>query len=772
MKKFFFYCMSLLMLGTLGAQAQIVTDEELDQSLVFTDLEGNEIEDGAVIVVSEVNAEGQMVIPLKTKNITGDKVAVSMYEDIRQMPNGSWQTCAFGNCMSLTSSGYSSKGIMDVSHHASIETEWKPATYGTWTARLQIHIFNITKKTSFGTTIETPGNEIIGYGPTVTVRFVYKDPNAQPAETAQLIMGPYASDAVAKSEQGLGLNINSTLSMGALLPSEDFMTFDGGKVTKMRVGQASSAEITRVFISGFNGSDFVELMSQNVKLNAAGWNEVVLDEPLTLDLTTYPSVLIGYDYTQVAGQYPISVVQEGVKVYPGLTYGPLGQNGAKGWFDLGLSGYGNLSVQCVVESDQFPETDLVLGNFMADRNWYKAGTELNYSFSLQNMGTKNVSASTYSVEIDGQNVGTLSSDIAVGSMASTTVEGSLALPATLERGEHKLSLQLTSVDGAAPAGNIGNDGVSTTFKVFEQSVDRQKNLLEQFTSQYCTYCPRGVTFFSDLIGQRDDIAWVSIHGDMSSGSDIYTIAAGDTISFYEGVSGFPSASFNRTYVPQMANGEGEIAYGLGYAMNMRTQVVQMFSGLIDWTAEAPSFVTLGIAQTYNVATRELTVTVEGKGVENAAEVLANHGLTVMLTENDLTARQLNEGKWVQNFEHHYVLRAVLGKCTGNAINWQGNDFKATFTYAIPEDYQKDNMYVVAFVAPMVTLGSTSTMDMAVNNCEMVAVKDAEATAIQSISADRQAQIRYAVDGRQLPEARKGLNIVRMGDGTVRKVVVK
>jgi len=772
MKKLFTLCMSLLLAGTMGVQAQIVTDEELDQSFVFTDLDGNEIDDGAVIVVNELNAEGQMKIPLKAKNITGDKVAVSLYEDIHQMPNGSWQTCTFGNCMQLTQSGYSPKNIMDVGHDADIETEWIPETYGTWTARLQLHIFNITTKTQFGKTIETAGNEIIGYGPVVTVRFEYKDPNAQPAEMASLILGPYTSDAVAEGDAGLGLNINSTLGMAALLPCEDFMMFDGGKVTKMRVGLANSAEITRVFISGFDGQNIVELMSQEVSLNAAGWNEVELNEPLTLDMSAYSELLIGYDYTQVSGQYPISVVQEGATIYDGITYGPLGQNGATGWFNIGLSSYGNLSVQCVVESDKYPEKDLGLGNLLTDLNWYKSGSDLKYSFNVQNMGLGMVSASTYTVEIDDEAVGTLSSDIAVGSQETKEISGSLTLPATLLSGEHKLSLLLTGVDGAAPAGNIDNDGVSTKFKVYDQSVARQKNLLEQFTSQYCTYCPRGVTFFSDLIGQRDDIAWVSVHGDMSSGSDVFTIAAGDTISYYEGVTGFPTASFNRTYVPDMASSEGEIAYSLGYNMSYRTQVVEMFSSVVDWTAEAPSFVTLGIAQVYNPESRELTITVEGKGVESAAEVLTGYGLTVMLTENGLTARQLNEGKWNEKFEHHYVLRGVLGKCTGNAINWQGDDFTATFTYTIPEDYQKDNMYVVAFVAPMITLGSTSTMDMAVNNCEMVAVKDAESTAIRTVAANGEAQVRYSLDGRQLPKAQKGLNLVRTADGNVKKVVVK
>ena len=763
MKKFFTLCASLLL--SFGAFAQ---DVDLE-SFIFTDLEGNEVKDGSTIVVNKINEEGQMVVPLRAVNKSGEKQAVSMYENIDAMPNGGWQTCAFGNCMQLSATGYSSKSVMTEDYNGSIETEWMPVVgqYGTWEATLQIHIFNITYKTSFGTKVETAGNEIIAYGPKVTVRFEYSE-----AEPATLIFGPYTSDAVADSQSGLGLNgINATLRMAVELPVEDFIAFDGGKVKSMRVGLANAAEVTRVFIMGFDGKNIVELMSQDVNLNAAGWNEVELTEPYTLEMSGYDELLIGYDYKQVSGSFPVSVVMEGSKIYTGITYGPLGQNGQSGWFDVGLSNYGNLSIQCVVESENFPEKDIVLSGLMCN-TWNKAGENLGYSFNAQNFGVGSVAASTFAVEIDDVVVGSISFNETIGSLETKSIENTIALPSDIIRGQHKLGLRLTEVDGVAPTGNLDNDYLSTTFNVFEQSVPRQKNLLEQFTSQYCTYCPRGVTFFSDLISQRDDIAWVSVHGNMQTGNDIYTINAGDTISSYEGVSGFPSASFNRTFIPDFAQKEDEIAYGLGYDMSYRQQVVEMFSQAVDYTAEAPSFVTLGIGQVYNPETREIMITVSGEGVKNAAEILASYGITVMLTENGLKARQLNEGKWVNDFEHHYVLRAVLGKCTGNAINWNGDNFTATFTYTIPADYEKDNMYVVAFVAPMIELGVTPHVAMAVNNCEMVAVKDAEASAIQNVNADMKAQSCYSLDGRQMPSAQKGLNIVRMADGSVRKVMVK
>jgi len=170
MKKLFTLC-SAIILG-LGAFAQ----EELDETFQFVDDSGNIVADGTTIVINQLNGEGQMAIPLSVRNVSGEKAAVSMYETIDAMPNGTWQTCAFGNCMMLSETGYSPKNIMTADYEGSIQTEWIPeeGQFATWEAKLQIHVFNIVRQSRFGVITEVAGNEVIGYGPTVTVRFEYK----------------------------------------------------------------------------------------------------------------------------------------------------------------------------------------------------------------------------------------------------------------------------------------------------------------------------------------------------------------------------------------------------------------------------------------------------------------------------------------------------------------------------------------------------------------------------------------------------------------------
>lgn len=167
MKRFLLFVIGVLFLGT--AQAQ-----ETDQTFQFIDNEGNVVPDGSVITVNSINTEGQMIVPLFVQKVSSEKAAVSLYETISDIPSGQWQTCAFGNCIILEESGYSSKTIVSDQMSHDIQTEWIPeqGMYASWTATLQIRRMNT--QTKFG--VEQAGTLVLGYGPSVTIHFVYADP--------------------------------------------------------------------------------------------------------------------------------------------------------------------------------------------------------------------------------------------------------------------------------------------------------------------------------------------------------------------------------------------------------------------------------------------------------------------------------------------------------------------------------------------------------------------------------------------------------------------
>ena len=171
-------CYALVIFTILLCNANQIM-AQIDETFQFIDYDGNVIPDGSVVIVNELNADGQMVVPLFVKNVSGQKAAASIYETIAKKPNGEWQTCAFGNCQTLTANGYSPKSVVDANYEKNIQTLWIPETgqFGVWEATLQLHIFNIVTKTQFGRQVEVAGETIIGYGPKITIQFVYLDPS-------------------------------------------------------------------------------------------------------------------------------------------------------------------------------------------------------------------------------------------------------------------------------------------------------------------------------------------------------------------------------------------------------------------------------------------------------------------------------------------------------------------------------------------------------------------------------------------------------------------
>lgn len=188
-----------------------VLAQEPDDTFQFFDLNGDIVADGSIITVSTLNEEDQMVVPLIVKNVNGMKAAAALYETINGMPNGEWQTCAFGNCVVLSNDGYSAKDIVMDGFEQDIQTEWIPqeGQYATWTATLQIHTFNIITVSKFGVTTESVGNDVVGYGPTVTVKFVYSDPasvnNVANPSVAQQQCYSISGQRMANGSKGLAI---------------------------------------------------------------------------------------------------------------------------------------------------------------------------------------------------------------------------------------------------------------------------------------------------------------------------------------------------------------------------------------------------------------------------------------------------------------------------------------------------------------------------------------------------------------------------------------
>lgn len=586
------------------------------------------------------------------------------------------------------------------------------------------------------------------------------------------ILGVYDTDDVGAANQGLGLpTYPGNLKAATIIPISAGSKFDGGKIKAIRFGLCQPVGASRVFVIELtaNGNIGSEVVSQEVVSTSAGWNMVELTTPYTIDASNVSGYLVGFDYTQVSSgtaAYPLSFVNAGSSVSPTYIYGNLGSG--LGWYSMGVS-YGNLSVQCIVEKEGgYPKYDLIIGNTYA-APFVKKGGELYAYTAVWSDGKSVPSNFTVGIGIDGNEVSSIDFNAPEFTDEGVDVNATVNIPADMATGEHSLSMYIKAINGAVPTEATNDDRSSAAFNVYTESMPRQKQLIEHFTSQYCTYCPLGISVLEGVAAKRNDIAWVSIHGDMQSGNDQYTVNEGNYVMSFQ-TNTYPSASFNRTTYPNTT----PVALGIAYNASVKDQAVEYLSNFIDYTNNVPALASVAINTTYDNATRNLDIKVSGQTLDEFTQFIGSDAaLTVYLTEDGLVAKQLNQGSWIPEFTHDNVLRKVVTHPYGDAMNMNGNAYENTYSVTLDEGWNKDNMHVVAFISRKPKQTNISDK-LWVTNTEISAVKDAATGIDTAISNGTGATevARYNANGVRLSAPQKGINIVKLSDGSIKKVIVE
>ena len=502
----------------------------------------------------------------------------------------------------------------------------------------------------------------------------------------QLLMGHYLTDDLATS--GWGSTALEGLSTVATdLTPDELAFYRGGKIVAFRVGLSLSTPVSRVFIIPVtpDGQVMYNNMTEwECNANNQGWNMIELATPY--DLNNLPdgySLRIGFDYVQATKfAKPLSIVKVGT-TYPTMHY----VDGE--WKTLVLSSKGNLSLQCVVENDNFPTYVIRVRN-MSGPKIVSIGDDVNYTFETCNLSSTPVGAGEceYSIAVNGTEVATLTNPMALTNNY-VQMSGTLS-SAGLGEGSYRVTVTVKSVNGE----EISNPSVSEfTFNIVEQVFQRQMRLVEQFTSVECTHCPKGTAALEALCNMRGDIAWVAVHQILSS-SDPYQTSQCDTIANWQHCTGYPEASFDRTVGIESAT---EVCGVISYT-NAQSGA-NAFNNFLNQIEDGTAWSTVYINSTYDPATRKAVITVNGDLTPVFDGMMgADSKLTVYITEDGLVSPQYNSGTWVNNYVHNNVLRVALGSAKGVEMKRTGNGYKNVFNVDIPTSWNADNLSVVAFIS--------------------------------------------------------------------------
>ncbi len=616
-------------------------------------------------------------------------------------------------------------------------------------------------------------------------------------EANQVLMGNYRTDDVCADDEGLGFD-NGTFKVASLISTSDAVKYNGGKIVAIRYALCNTtASNIKPFIYEVSGQGVIasDPVVSLTGTNNAGWNVISLPEPyeINIDRTNASGVaafMIGIQCDFTAGTYPVGK-------YISLPYSDLYVYGsfdgsAEAWNDLGDS-YGNLAVQCIVEIDGGLSTaDLKLYEISAPR-YVQLGGEANISFYCEPYsGT--INSAKFGVRLGESGEDFMEINCPQAIEATSVFSQKIQIPAdAAAAGESDaLYVYVKEINGAEPDNdNLRlDDAVGQTVVTYTESLKRQKQLYEFYTSTAATYGTYGDQVREALMSLRDDIAPAGIHCNLSSGNDDFYLSASQNIMAYS-VYGIPSASVNRYYYSDDVNSDGVLAFTAAYPKEYQSIVAQNFSTIIDASnADYPAFATVNIETSSEVTDTvtgkgNVTIKVSGDAVSNIDAVMGDAVLTVYLTRSNIRASQLEVGGSTNTgYRHYYVVSQILSAPLGDALTFDGGKYEMTYTATDVEKVKTYAAYydVVAFISRPISYAyneslsqyvfTTSVRDAWVTNCNSVNLAG-KSTAVKAVDADADTvEARYSLDGRLLSSPVRGINIVRFKSGKAVKTIVR
>lgn len=571
-------------------------------------------------------------------------------------------------------------------------------------------------------------------------------------------LGYYNSDALTESHKGMGIPGYPGENKVAICLSEEILKpYVGKNIVGMRFGLTEEIGNSSVSLFKQGGSAPGEVCrTADVQNGAVGWNEVKFDEPYTIQAGEV--LYAGYSYTQLSNKknyksFPFSAVEEGLENQSLWVYCKIGNNA--GWNEFGMGG-ANMSIQVLVEGD-FAEYAVLPEDFGTLKG--AKNKDLAVAVKFMNNSKEAVSSLGYVVSVDGVAGSEQSVDVSptVGVGGYGTFKANV--PCGNTEGLKEVKVEVTKVNGHknGASSTVANGKISIADKMYERNV-----CIEEFTTEKCGNCPRVAGFLHTYLEEADPTRVFAVCHHAGYYTDWLTKACDNKLLYLfndNGGSFAPAMMFNRepAFDSQYATGQKDNVTIPGSAAQIKT-ITNYY--LDETMADAKLDMTL----TYDEGESKVIIVVTGES--NKGYDTENALLTVYLTEDNVKAKNQSGAS---KFYHQHVIRDYNSNW-GDALTWNDNKFSATYEFDVDEAWKKDDLKVVAF------LNKHNTKNRLDNRIENVTGKDLieKPTAIESVgSADNAVEVaRYNAAGQRINGKQKGLNIVKLSNGTALKVVVK
>ena len=546
----------------------------------------------------------------------------------------------------------------------------------------------------------------------------------------------YCPDEISDQASYLTLNSGSEVRFRAaiVLPASRMQSLKGAKLTKIRVG--APAGMTGWYVTLRNALTSSALIKTiDLPTTVEGWNEAVLPEPFEI---TGEDLVVYYAGKLPAGKGLLLDGQgnpNGCYIHEGVD-----------WINAYDYGYQSLSLQAEVEVEgELPASDLAIESCSFQPQFCHIGNEVSVKFRVSNYGFSEAALPALTYSLNGGEPHTLQPEGSLPASGFTDLEVQLPTDDCTD-GYNLITASIDLTDG-----NLDNNRIEAQLPCYATAYPR-KSLIEHFTTLPCVNCPYGLNVLRGLVSGRTDYVWVAHH--VGYMTDELTVNDSYKVSSIVGVNGAPMACFDRTVLPGLSSNTSA-AFSIGYSNPAYGK--EELTPYFDQCASTPAFVSVNLDCSFDTATRQLSVNVQGERGALLDLFYPEQNLSVWIVEDQVETTEKQKGSGDQ--EHDNVFRATLTPMLGDAIEWQGDAYSRSFSYTLPEAWKPEHVRVVALVNRPDEGDGTAEQVLNVNQFALVdclaAISDATAG-----PADERHEY-FDLQGRKLTAPATGVYIERI-----------
>ena len=487
----------------------------------------------------------------------------------------------------------------------------------------------------------------------------------------------------------------------------------------------------------------------------AGANDFKLRSPYAVNNEGF---YIGYSVKSTTGYF----IRSGGKDAPNAFLVGNPEEGMA-WTDLNGNGLGKLAFQILVQDGNFQDNCVTVDDF--EQNVVVQGQQVNVPIKITNQGANDVSSISYTIGTEGGST-TEEKTVSVGPLALNGFT-TLNIPFASDEQARKLqkTFTVTQVNGNP---NTAKKSSGQGFLISVKKKQSVTPVIEEFTGTWCGWCPRGIVGMDKVHeAYGDQVVQIAAHsGDIMAISEYQPV-----INTY--TEGYPNSITDRRYVADPSYSTLVAALNKAFA--------RVAQGSIDLQAEWSSNFKTKVV--FNTTTRFSYNDDDGQ-----------YGIAYLLVEDGLTGTGSN---WSQT--NYYSGQTVGGDMTwwcqaastvtGITYNhvvvagWEAlNGVNGSVNPTIVADEEQEYSYSASISGKSLIQDKTKLkavvllIDRATGmivNAAQSAIADF-GTAVSTVQgAEKNAQRDvYDLSGRKLSVSQKGINIIRMNDGTVKKVLMK